>query len=57
MNWEKAEEYLETCELAYGEIGPVGMYALLLLIAPLRKRFNCGERTPELYAEIMEIKL
>ncbi len=56
MNWENAEEYLKTCEQEYAAIGSIGMFALLG-IAPLRDRFNRGERTQELYDAIMDIKL
>lgn len=57
LDWEKAEEYLKECEAVYTEIGSVGKFALSFVINPLRDRFNQGERTVELYDEIMEIKL
>jgi hypothetical protein len=57
LNWELAEEYLKECEAAYAEIGRSGLLALILTIMPLRDRFNKGERTQELYDEIMEIAL
>ena len=57
MDWEEVEEYLKTCESAYTEIGSVGLFALAFTITPLRNRFNSGERTQELYDEIMETDL
>lgn len=57
LDWEEAEEYLKTCESAYTEIGTAGFLALNIVIRPLRDRFNKGERTEELYKEIMDISL
>lgn len=57
MDWEKAENYLIECEKAYTQIGAAGLFALSFVIAPCRDRFNKGERTQDLYDEIMEISL
>jgi hypothetical protein len=57
VDWNKAEQYLKDCEAAYTEIGRAGMIAMICVISPLRDRFNSGERTQELYEEVMEIKL
>jgi len=57
MDWNEAEEYLKTCESVYTEIGTAGFFALKYVIRPLRDRFNMGERTQELYDEIMEVSL
>jgi hypothetical protein len=57
MDWEKATKYLSTCETAYAEIGSAGYFALTTVIRPLRDRLNSGERTVELYNEIMEVEL
>jgi len=57
VDWDKAEQYLKTCESAYAEIGSAGYFALTYVIRPLRDRFNKGERTEELYNEIMDISL
>jgi hypothetical protein len=57
MDWEEAEKYLKVCEAAYTEIGSVGVFALRFTINPLRDRFNKGERTQELFDEIMGISL
>jgi hypothetical protein len=56
LNWEQAEIYLFEVEKQYKEIGIVGSYALTLIIRPLIKRFNDGERTVELYDEIMSLE-
>lgn len=57
LNWEIAEEHLKECESAYAEIGSAGYFALTHVIRPLRDRFNSGERTLEIYDEIMNISL
>lgn len=57
LDWEKAEEYLKTCEQAYAEIGSAGYFVLTFTIRPIRDRFNKGERTEELYNEIFETVL
>lgn len=57
MNWKEAEEYLKECEAAYASIGRAGMLALTITIAPLRDRYNEGERTQELYDEIFAVSL
>ena len=57
LDWDKAENYLKTCETAYTEIGSAGFLALIVVIRPLRDRFNSGERTEELYNKIMKISL
>lgn len=56
MNWEKAELWLKEIEQMYAEVGTAGYFALTLTIRPLRDRFNKGERTSELYDEIMELE-
>ncbi len=55
MDWEKAERHLTLCEKAYAGIGSQGYFALIHVIRPLRDRFNLGERSQELYDEIMGI--
>lgn len=56
LDWRKAEDYLRLCESAYAEIGSSGFFVMMIL-RDLRDRFNSGERTADLYAEIMEISL
>jgi hypothetical protein len=55
MNWEEAEQYLKDIEQRYAEIGSAGYLALIMVIRPLRDRFNKGERSEELFEEIMEL--
>ncbi len=55
--FKKAIDYLEKCEKVYTQIGSAGYWALTFTIRPLRDRLNSGERTEELYKEIMEISL
>lgn len=57
LDWNKAEEHLKSAEQAYASIGSPGMFALNYVIRPARGRFNDGERTEELYNEIMDISL
>lgn len=57
LDWDLAEEHLKECEEAYTEIGSAGAFALNYVIRPLRDRFNSGERTIELYNEILEVSL
>lgn len=57
MDWQKAEEHLKTCERVYREIGISGSFALTLVINPVRVRFNNGERSQELFDEILGIAL
>jgi len=57
MDWKEAEKHLEAAESAYASIGSAGYFALSFVIRPLRDRFNRGERTEELYNEIMEISI
>ena len=56
LDWDKAESWLKEIEQMYTEIGSSGYLALNLTIRPLRDRFNKGERTIELYDEIMELQ-
>ena len=55
MNWKEAEEWLYEIREAYIETGFAGSFALTLTINPLVKRFEDGERTQELFDEIMEL--
>ena len=57
MDWKKAEEHLNNCESIYTGIGSAGYFALTCVLRPLRDRFNSGERTQELYDEIIKIAL
>lgn len=57
MDWEEARKYLRCAERAYTSIGSAGYPALTVVIRPLRDRYNAGERSQELYDEIMAISL
>lgn len=51
--WEKAYIYLKDCIVANTEIGWAGRFALDGVLLPLKKRYDNGERTVELYNDIM----
>lgn len=53
MDWERARQHLEWIINEYRKIGPPGALGLLLGLYPLQIRLDCGERTRELYDEIM----
>lgn len=54
LDWEKAEYHLNLMIDGYKSIGQCGIFGLMLTLYPLKHRFNSGERTKELYDEIME---
>lgn len=54
LAWEKAKEHLQETRQRYAEIGASGIPALTLTLNPLLIRYEKGERTRELYDEIME---
>lgn len=56
MNWEEAKTHLFTMKEAYEEIGWSGSFGLSMTINPLVKRFESGERTEELYEDIMDVE-
>jgi hypothetical protein len=56
LDWVLAENWLKEIEHRYTEIGSAGYLALNLTIRPIRDRFNKGERTDELYDEIMALR-
>lgn len=55
MDWGMAEEHLYEMKSAYESIGLAGSFGLALAINPLVKRYEGGERTIELYNDIMDI--
>ena len=55
MDWDKAEKHLDFIINLYESIGIVGTFGLPTLRA-LKKRLDSGERTKELYDEIMDIE-
>ena len=55
-DWDSAIQYLNTFIAEYASIGPMGQFALYGVLIPLKKRYDSGERTPELYKEMMEVE-
>lgn len=56
IDWASVKEHLDSAITIYENI-PTGALALHVIIYPLRERFVSGERTRELYDEILEIEL
>lgn len=60
MDWEKCiSRFLsikDQYESLHGMEGVNVAFALLLVFAPLENRYRSGERTPELYQEMMEVQ-
>lgn len=56
LNWDKAESRLYYSKQAYEKV-PTGLFALAVKIFPLVQRYESGERTEELYNEIMDLEL
>lgn len=59
-DWRKAEEHLARCEREYdalrGVPGVNPYFAIVFVLKPLRARLNGGERSQELFDEIMEVQ-
>jgi len=53
MNWEEVRNYLNTLIAEYVALGPCGRFGLIATLLPLKCRLDSGERTEELYGEIM----
>ena len=60
MDWEKAKEHFDTIRKQYQDMeGVPGInttLALRLSFDPLAKRYNAGERSEELYEEMMSVR-
>jgi len=59
LDWEKAKEHLDRYEAGYRELvrNPAACpWFALSVIVGLRMRFEKGERTPELYEDIMSVE-
>lgn len=54
--WEAAIKNLEMYIVEYASIGWTGQFALQAVLIPLRKRYENGERTRELYDAMMRIE-
>jgi len=55
--WEEAKAWLDEVRQAYFEVGSAGLLGLQISINPLLVRYERGERTDELYEEMMGLKL
>ena len=55
LNWESAKSHLDDWRREYTDVGVKGIPSLRLFIDPLLVRYERGERTKELYDEIMSI--
>ena len=53
LDWEEAGERLECLIKIYGELPSESRWFGLNMLRKLRRRYNCGERTEELYEKIM----
>lgn len=53
MDWESAENNLRYFISEYANIGVSGQFALKFTLLPLLDRLNNGERSQELYDQIM----
>lgn len=60
MDWEKAKKNFDRVRKQYqdleGMIGVNTSFALRITFDPLAKRYNSGERSEELYQEMMEVE-
>lgn len=54
--WDKALEHLNTYIMEYSMIGPMGFFGLQGVLVPLKRRYESGERTKELYDAMMNVE-
>lgn len=54
--WKEAIHYLNMVIAEYASIGWTGQFGLQGVLIPLKKRFDKGERTRELYDAIMKVE-
>lgn len=52
--WRPAISHLNMVIAEYAAIGASGFIGLYAILLPLKRRYDSGERTPELYDEIMQ---
>lgn len=57
FDWSKAEEHLAACEKVYSVSNSAGFLILNYVVLPLHDRLFKGERTEELWNEIMATQL
>lgn len=53
-SWLPAVNYLNMMIAEYAAIGASSFIGLYTILLPLKRRYDSGERTPELYDEIMQ---
>lgn len=54
--WDEAIKILDRWIVEYASIGFAGSFALNGVLVPLKQRYERGERTQELYDEIMAVE-
>lgn len=52
-DWNKAVDHLNMLIVEYASIGFAGAFGLNVVLVPLKIRYDSGERSKELYDEIM----
>lgn len=52
--WKEAIDHLNRLIKVYFDMGEIGKIRLDLALIPLRDRLNSGERTEDLYEDIMD---
>ena len=57
LDWDKAKKRLDTLHKRYNELPASSSWFALSVLEKLRERFVDGERSEELYNEIMNFKL
>ena len=60
LDWNKAKTHFDTVKQEYldldGTTGVNVQFALKIVFEPLARRYNSGERTPELHEDMMGVK-
>jgi hypothetical protein len=56
-DFNKAVQHLHECEQAYLSLGTAGYFVMIHMIRPLRVRVENGDKSKELYQDIMSLDL
>jgi hypothetical protein len=56
QEWAEAKSHIDEIRRLYTSIGVAGIPALRMVIDPLLIRFSSGERTDDLFDDIMELE-
>ncbi len=56
LDWDAALAHFEVYEQAYKELPLASSWFALATLSTLRARYDKGERTPELYNDMMEVE-